>query len=240
MMAPEPPVDFVQRPAEFEALKTKLLDAKGDAVAISAALKGAGGYGKTTLAKALAHDPDIQDAYFDGVLWVELGEKPDNLLGKIADLVDNSHRRRRRGSQTIDAAAAALGEALGDRRILMIVDDVWREQDLRPFLQGGRNTTRLITTRLNRVLPVDAFRQPVDAMKGDEARELLSSSLPKEEVLAQYKALSDLAGRLGEWAQLLKLVNGFLRERVNEGGERLREAIVDANRAPDRRRTCRL
>ena len=60
-------------------------------------------------------------------------------------------------------------------------------------------------------------------MKSDEARELLSSSLPKEEVLAQYKALSDLAGRLGEWAQLLKLVNGFLRERVNEGGERLRE-----------------
>jgi hypothetical protein len=42
---------------------------------------GAGGYGKTTLAKALAHDPDIQDAYFDGILWAELGEKPANLLG---------------------------------------------------------------------------------------------------------------------------------------------------------------
>ena len=54
MMAPEPPVDFVQRPVEFEALKRKLLDAKGDAVAITAALCGAGGYGKTTLAKALA------------------------------------------------------------------------------------------------------------------------------------------------------------------------------------------
>jgi hypothetical protein len=46
-----------------------LLDAKGDAVAITAALRGAGGYGKTALAKALAHDPDIQDAYFDGILW---------------------------------------------------------------------------------------------------------------------------------------------------------------------------
>jgi hypothetical protein len=41
----------------------QLLDAKGDSVAITAALRGAGGYGKTTLAKALAHDPDIQDAY---------------------------------------------------------------------------------------------------------------------------------------------------------------------------------
>jgi WD40 repeat protein len=228
MMAPEPPVDFVRRPAEFEALKAKLLDAKGDAVAISAALKGAGGYGKTTLAKALAHDPDIQDAYFDGILWVELGEKPDDLMSRIVDFIETLTGTRP-GFQTIDAGAAALGDALGDRRILMIVDDVWREQDLRPFLRGGGNTTRLITTRLNRVLPVDAFRQAVDAMKGAEARELLSGSLPKEEVRAQYDALSGLAGRLGEWAQLLKLVNGFLRERVIEGGERLWDAIGDAN-----------
>jgi hypothetical protein len=67
MMAPEPPSDFVERPKQFDALKKQLLDAKGDSVAgITAALRGAGGYGKTTLAKVLAHDPDIQDAYFDG------------------------------------------------------------------------------------------------------------------------------------------------------------------------------
>ena len=70
MMAPKPPADFVQRPVEFDALKKQLLNSKGDAVAITAALRGAGGYGKTTLAKALAHDADIQDAYFDGILWV--------------------------------------------------------------------------------------------------------------------------------------------------------------------------
>jgi putative hemolysin len=228
MMAPEPPVDFVKRPAEFQALKAKLLDAKGDAVAVSAALKGAGGYGKTTLAKALAHDPDIHDAYFDGALWVELGETPGNVLGTIADLIETLTGARP-GLATINAAAAALGEALGDRRILMIVDDAWREPDLRPFLQGGPNTARLITTRLSGVLPANAFRQPVDAMRGDEASELLSSGLPGEQVLAESKALSDLAGRLGEWAQLLKLVNGFLRERVVEGGERLRDALADAD-----------
>jgi hypothetical protein len=43
MMAPEPPTDYVQRPAEFAALKKQLLDSKGDAVAITAALRGAGG-----------------------------------------------------------------------------------------------------------------------------------------------------------------------------------------------------
>ena len=78
MMAPELPADFVPRPKEFDALKARLLDPKGDSIAgITAALRGAGGYGKTTLARALARDPDIQDAFFDGILWAELGEKPD-------------------------------------------------------------------------------------------------------------------------------------------------------------------
>jgi hypothetical protein len=77
-LLPVPPKDFITRPKEFEALKARLLDPEGDSVAgITAALRGAGGYGKTTLAKALAHDPDIQDAYFDGILWAELGEKPE-------------------------------------------------------------------------------------------------------------------------------------------------------------------
>src|SRR3954452_23745011 len=40
MMAEPPPPDFVPRPAEFGALKRKLLDATGEPVAITAALKG--------------------------------------------------------------------------------------------------------------------------------------------------------------------------------------------------------
>jgi hypothetical protein len=149
MMAPEPQADFVARPVEFAALKKLLLDSKGDAVAITAALHGAGGYGKTTLAKALAHDADIHDAYFDGVLWATLGEKPESLLLVVSDLITRLTGTRP-GLDTISAAASALGEALGDRRILLVVDDVWREQDLAWFLQGGTSTTRLITTRNDR------------------------------------------------------------------------------------------
>jgi WD40 repeat protein len=228
MMAPEPPVDYVQRPVEFDALKQQLLDAKGDSVAITAALRGAGGYGKTTLAMALAHDPDVEEAYFDGILWVELGESPGNLLSLISDLVEILSGERP-GIESVNAAAAKLGEALGDRRILMIVDDAWRGQDLRPFLHGGPNTTRLITTRLNRVLPAQVFRQSVDAMTGHQARELLSSGLPQDQVRPQSTELGTLAGRLGGWAQVLRLVNGFLRERVIDGGEPLRQAIADAD-----------
>ena len=94
MMAPELPPDFIARPAEFDALKRRLLDPEGASVTgITAALRGAGGYGKTTLAKALARDPDIQDAYFDGILWAELGEKPGQLIAVVSDLVTSLQQK---------------------------------------------------------------------------------------------------------------------------------------------------
>jgi NB-ARC domain/TIR domain len=204
MMAPEPPRDFVKRPLEFDALKQKLLDLKGDAVAISAALKGAGGYGKTTLAKALAHDEDIRDAYFDGILWAVLGETPGDLLSIVSDLIEVLTGDPP-GLETINTAAAKLGEALGDRRILLIVDDVWRERDLQPFLQGGARTTRLITTRIDNVLPAGTQHQPVDAMTDEEALKLVAWELPLDQTSARTLELSKLVKRLGEWPLLLKL-----------------------------------
>ena len=234
IMAPEPPVDFVARPVEYEALKLQLIDKRGDSVAITAALKGAGGYGKTTLAKALAHDPDVQTAYFDGILWVELGEKPNNLQAIITDLV-KILTGKHRAFETLDAAVAVLVEALGNRRILFIIDDAWREKNLQPFLQGGSNTTRLVTTRLDNILPNMAFHQSVDAMTPREAGELISWGLPVEQALTEATVLKGLNERLGEWALLVKLVNGFLRQRVERSREPLASAIKNVNKRLDAR-----
>jgi WD40 repeat protein len=235
MMAPEPPADFVARPREIEELKRALLDEKGDArggvTAITAALKGAGGYGKTTLAKALAYDPDVQEAFFDGVLWVELGVQPSNLVGTVIDLIERITGERP-VLEKIHAAAAALGETLGDRRFLLVIDDAWHPADLQPFLHGGSRTTRLVTTRVDIVVPDDAFRLPVDAMREVEAIQLLGSGLPRDQNPSSGISFTELACRLGKWAQLLKLANGFLRERVRLG-EPIAAAIVTINRRLD-------
>ncbi len=79
----------------------------------------------------------------------------------------------RPGLETINAAAAKLGETLSDRRILLIVDDVWREQDLRPFLQGGPNCVRLVTTRIDSVLPAIGCSPAGRRDAGGEALSLL-------------------------------------------------------------------
>src|SRR2546421_270403 len=127
------PTDYVPRPQEFGALIEKLLDQqREEPVAITAALRGAGGYGKTTMAKALCHDERVQQAFDDGILWVTLGEHPGNLVGKVEDLIYMlSHERP--GFTGIDAAGARLAELLAERDILLVVDDVWGTTDLKPF-----------------------------------------------------------------------------------------------------------
>ncbi len=234
-MVEDLPADYVPRPQEFGALIDKLLDQRREEpVAITAALRGAGGYGKTTMAKALCHDERMQQAFDDGILWVTLGENPGNLVGKVEDLIYLlSHERP--GFTGIDAAGARLAELLAERDMLLVVDDVWDGMHLKPFLQGGKRCARLITTRNEEVLPANAQSQVVDAMRPDEALQLLSSGLQTEAFTAtDMQALSALVARLGEWALLLKLANAVLRDRISRG-EVLSNALVYLNRALDKR-----
>ena len=94
-MAEKPPDDFVPRPAEFDQLLALLLESEGSTpVAITAALRGAGGFGKTTLAQALCWDARVTRQFSDAILWITLGEKPGDFTGKVLDLVEKGTGER--------------------------------------------------------------------------------------------------------------------------------------------------
>jgi NB-ARC domain len=125
----------------------------------------------------------------------------------------------RPGFQGIEAATTRLAESLGEGRYLIVVDDVWHAAHARPFLSGGPNCARLLTTRDRTTVPANAQEVNVDAMQREEARRLLAAGVAGADTLA----LDALAHRLGEWPLLLKLVNGVLRRRT-----RRREPITAA------------
>jgi WD40 repeat protein len=230
-MVDDVPLDFVARPHEYEHLSKHLLDrAREEPIAITAALRGAGGYGKTALARALCHDEAIQNAFDDGILWVTLGEKPGDLTGRVEDLIFMLSGQRP-GFASVEAASATLAELLADRDILMVIDDAWDSAHLHPFLQGGKRCARIVTTRNADVLPPGTQRVDVDAMRRDEAVALLAHGLPA----ANHAELQALAARLGEWPMLLKLVNAALRERVLGSGQNLGAALAYVNKALDKR-----
>jgi len=117
-------------------LKQAVLSAGSDAtVGITTALQGAGGYGKTTLANALCRDLDIRFEFTDGILRVEIGKERSDVIGLVVDLIEKlDSEGRRPGFLNVQTASEHLGELIGEARLLLVIDDVWREAQLNPFL----------------------------------------------------------------------------------------------------------
>jgi tetratricopeptide (TPR) repeat protein/lipopolysaccharide biosynthesis regulator YciM len=240
------PADFVPRPAEHEALVAGLLAFSHDSApatqdsapstqhfsiaALTTAFAGAGGYGKTTLARAVCCDPRVRAAYPDGVLWVTLGTQPGELTGRVLDCI-LALSGARPGYTSIEPAAERLQRELAERTCLLVVDDVWNAEHLRPFVRGGPRCARLITTRNRAVLPADARTIDVDAMRPDEAVALLGAGLPADAFALELRALAE---RLCEWPQLLRLAGGVLRDRVKRHGQDLSSALGYLQRLYDR------
>ncbi|MBZ0278449.1 MAG: TIR domain-containing protein, partial [Anaerolineae bacterium] len=225
-MPPDLPAHLVERPEHFDALKNQLLKAdKVNPVAITTALRGAGVFGKTTLASALCHDESIQTAFDDGILWVTLGEQPD-LLHELT-LLYKTLTGENPVFLDVNEATRQFAEKLGDNDCLIVIDDVWNAAHVKPFLGGGKRCARLITTRFlditveaNAVAPVE-----VDEMTGDQAVTMLLGGIHPP---ADKTPFRQLAARLGEWALLLEITNGILREEL-ELGSRLEKALQWVN-----------
>ncbi len=229
-MAGQLPDYFVNRPEEFEKMVSALVDSNG-AVAITAAVKGAGGFGKTTLALALCHDTRVRGAFDDGILWVTLGERPSqaDLIGSALDLCALMTGKRP-DVQNKEAVKTELSKAIGDRYVLLVIDDLWRKGDADIFMNDNPNSAVLITTRFDQMLPDKThFKQNVDAMKTNEAVELLSWGIENIQE-RNTQALQNLTERLGEWAVIVRLANATLRTRIGRG-DNLENALIYADSA---------
>jgi WD40 repeat protein len=208
--------DEVGRAELSEALVAAVLSADATAVGVTTALVGAGGFGKTTLARLVAHDPRVRSEFRDGALWVTVGEDasgPDLAMKLVsaARLFDGS------APEVTDplGAGAVLGRVLDGRRVLLVVDDVWSTGQVEPFLIGGDRTVRLFTTRQQGVLPAGVTRVRVDQMSELEARRLLTAGLPKMPTRLVTKAVR----ATGRWPVLLSLVHGAVRDACQDGGD---------------------
>jgi len=229
-MAPDLPPGFVRWPAELEQVLDSMLDTRRTS-SITVALCGPAGSGKTVLATALCHDERIQETFDDGILWVTLGERSGNLIGKVEDLIYTLNRERP-GFTTLDAAATRLAELLADRNVLLVIDDVWNKANLKPFLQGGKQSARLITTRDAEIASTFRTRRVnVEEMQPSEAVQMLATQL---DVPPDDQRLLELAQRLYLWPLALELAGTALQQRL-EKGDTIEGALRYLNRALDRR-----
>ena len=205
-MLPRLAAGMIDRPRLAAALMAALDDTQTDGTVVVTAVHGAGGFGKSTLVKQVCHEPRIHDLFFGAMLWTELGQEANgvDLATKINDLTEQLCGVRPTLSDP-QQAGFQLGAILDSiaEPVLLVVDDVWRDEQVQPFLVGGRACRRIVTTRYKLPSLSDATEIQVDVMAAVEAQAVLVRDLDP----LPPNILVDLLRLTGQWPLLLDITN---------------------------------
>ena len=190
------PENYVDRSEAVKAVKEKLL-AEDDRTLVVNAISGLGGLGKSLLATALVLDQQVQQRFKDGILWVTLGQSPDlqTMLGEWIRELDKS--RDAFSANTLESASRYLHNLLAERRMLLVVDDVWNAAHAEWFRVGGAGCRVLVTTREAQIEGAEYYA--LDLMTEAEAIALVRQKLKQQwrsEQEAEVKAFAKLLGYL--------------------------------------------
>lgn len=109
------------------------------------AVHGLPGSGKSALAVVLAHHPDILDHFADGILWASLGPT-FNIRGQLTAWA-NELGISLNDKAPDDDCAQAVRNAIGQRKILLIIDDAWQADTAQLMRCGGPKCKHILTTR---------------------------------------------------------------------------------------------
>ena len=217
-------------------LKSRLLN--GNLVAL-AAINGLPGVGKTALATALAHDEEVLAHFADGVLWAGLGYEPD-VLGLLShwgtllhcEPADPTQRSRPQ------AWATRIHAAIGQRRMLLVIDDAWEITQALAFQVGGPNCAHLVTTRFPEIARRFAAEGTTVVRELDDTDgRMLLMRLAPEVVQAEPIEAQALVTAVGGLPLALTLLGNFLRAQAHSGQpRRLRAALQRLRNADERLR----
>ena len=216
---------LVGRDTLLQTLKQRLLS--GSLVALSA-LNGLPGVGKTALATALAHDEAVREKFPDGILWVGLGYESDVLgqlsrWGTLLHCVPMDHAQRSRPQ----AWAENIHAAIGQRRMLLVIDDAWEIADALAFRVGGPSCAHIVTTRFPEIARHFAAEGAVVVRELDDPDgRLLLMRLAPEVVAAEPEGAQALVAAVGGLPLALTLLGNYLRAQAHSGQpRRLRTAL---------------
>src|SRR5205823_12646216 len=175
------------------------------------ALRGMGGIGKTILAQAISHDEVVQQAFPDGVIWTTIGkESAHDLITRMQEVrrgLGDEPGEKESDLQCINRYRTVMR----DKAALVIVDDVWRSEDIEPCLAESLRSRLLFTTRDGSIAAaVGAEEHTAELLTLEQSRALLArwagrrlDHLPAE--------AGDLIRECGRLPLALSMIGAMLR-----------------------------
>ena len=230
---PFPDLVFIGRAEAFQITKQRLgIVEKSEEASQTLIVRGVPGVGKTTLVSMLARDSDLIKRYPDGVLWTSLEQNPP-LMSIFAAWGRALGRDDFLRIPTPDEAAVQLMEMLQNRKMLLIVDDVWQAEHGALFQKArGANCGLLFTTRLpivaNELAQTERAIYALPVLQEADALRLME--ILASEVVSRYEnECRELLAEIEYLPLGIHVAARLLREELRNdwGDEELIKSLID-------------
>jgi tetratricopeptide (TPR) repeat protein/transcriptional regulator with XRE-family HTH domain len=218
---------LVGRDHLLKQLKQRLC---GDAKPVMIALHGLPGVGKTALAIELAYDPQVRAHFRDGILWAGPGLNADipEQLSRWGSIMGVTTATAVSKLDTAENWARAIRTAIGQRRMLLVVDDAWKVEEALAFQVGGPHCAYLVTTRYpNLAVQLAAENALIVPELTEQDGVALLSRYASEFVRQAPEIAQALVHSVGALPLALTLVGKYLSVQVYSGQPRRLHTAVE-------------
>ena len=229
---PTLPTYFIPRDEHLNPIRELLLQSQIRNVGITSVsqtvgLLGMGGIGKSVLALAIAYDKQIQNAFSGGILWIKLGQTADIVNTQVCIL--ESIGKSVSTPETLEQGKSIISKLLANKKILMILDDVWDITHAEAFDTLSLSSKMLITTRHAKVLKgFDADEYKIDVLSPEQAFHLLckQSECPKEVIPEEA---CEIIKECGHLPLAISMIGAMLRNRPRNRWQQVLKNLQNAD-----------
>ncbi|CAL4922429.1 unnamed protein product [Urochloa decumbens] len=139
---------------------------------------GTTGIGKTTLARLVCGDQEVQN-FFTDQIWVWLPDRCD--VRRATKMIIEAVTRQKCDLLSLDILQQRLREHLSEKRFLLVIDNLWAEgfqfwESLRPSLFTGKEGSKVLITTQNETvsrMPSNILNINLKGLETEECLQIL-------------------------------------------------------------------